>query len=193
MKVLHELYYWNTPGERRYRVLEDSKQKYFAVRNVNNIVLPKHVIDYTQNIDNPIVKIYEQGEWIVTEFLQDYQPVIIRGSCDYYEDLRVRDYNEYFSSPERCARYYTRIVEAYIHMKERTGWCFSDRTGTNIMVNRGFKNFRIIDVMSLEPASQLTVFPVSEFFYPSEWGKALAHKHGLIRPRIDHIPEVSHI
>ena len=88
-EVKHELYYWNKPGERKYQILEDKQGMYFAIHNVENIVLPETVLSYSQQ-PNDVVAILEQGQWIVTEYLQDYQPVIIRSSCDYYKDLRVK-------------------------------------------------------------------------------------------------------
>lgn len=189
--IKRELQYWNQPGERKYRILEDSTGMYFAVRNVHNLILPSSVLEYSQQ-QNEIVAILEQGEWIVTEYLHDYQPVIIRGSCDYYDDLRVDEYNDYFSQSLNCIDYYTRMVLAHCDFIEHTGWMFADRTGTNVMVDKTYTDFKIIDVMSLTPAADTQMFPVSEFFYPRVWEKALAHKHGLKRPSIANIKELAY-
>ena len=188
-EVKHELYYWNKPGERKYQILEDKQGMYFAIHNVENIVLPETVLSYSQQ-PNDVVAILEQGQWIVTEYLQDYQPVIIRSSCDYYEDLRVKQYNKYFSKQVNCVNYYNRVAQSHIDFMRATGWMFADRTGTNIMVDKYYKDFKIIDVMSLQPITQSQTLAVNDFFVPRKLKKALAHKHDMIVPNTVGIQEL---
>jgi len=188
-EVKHELYYWNKPGERKYQILEDKQGMYFAIHNVENIVLPETVLTYSQQ-PNDVVAILEQGQWIVTEYLQDYQPVIIRSSCDYYEDLRVKQYNRYFSKHINCVNYYKRVAQSHIDFMRSTGWMFADRTGTNIMVDKNYTDFKIIDVMSLQSITQSQTLAVNDFFVPRKWKKALAHKHGMIVPNTVGIQEL---
>jgi len=190
MKVIKELQYWNKPGDRRYQILEDSDKTYFAVYNVDGLELPQRVIDYSQK-QNDIIPIYECGEWILTEYLEDFQPVIIRGSCDFYEDLRVKEYNDYFKDPKNILAYYKRVIHAHQDFIADTNWYFDDRTGTNVLVNRNFTDLRIIDVCSLRPVQRTLkiTFSPNEFFYPREWEKAIAHKHGLQKPDLNHLEE----
>ena len=188
-EVKHELYYWNKPGERKYQILEDKQGMYFAIHNVENIVLPETVLTYSQQ-PNDVVAILEQGQWIVTEYLQDYQPVIIRSSCDYYEDLRVKQYNKYFAKHINCVNYYKRVAQSHIDFMRSTGWMFADRTGTNIMVDKYYKDFKIIDVMSLQPITQSQTLAVNDFFVPRKLKKALAHKHDMIVPNTVGIQEL---
>lgn len=188
-EVKHELYYWNKPGERKYQILEDKQGMYFAIHNVENIMLPETVLTYSQQ-PNDVVAILEQGQWIVTEYLQDYQPVIIRSSCDYYEDLRVKQYNKYFAKHINCVNYYKRIAQSHIDFMRSTGWMFADRTGTNIMVDKNYTDFKIIDVMSLQPITQSQTLAVNDLFVPRKWKKALAHKHGMIVPNTVGIQEL---
>jgi len=191
MKLVKELQYWNKPGDRKYQILEEAGKFYFSIRNTNNLKLPNSVLEYSQQ-ENDVVCIYECGDWIVTEYMTDYQPVIIRGSCNFYSDLRIREYNKYFKKPENSLGYYKRVVKAHLDFMWDTGWQFTDRTGTNVLVNRDFSDLRIIDVCSLEQISDKNeiIFTVSEFFYPKEWHKATGHKHGLIKPDINHIKEI---
>ena len=188
-EVKHELYYWNKPGERKYQILEDKQGMYFAIHNVENIVLPETVLSYSQQ-PNDVVAILEQGQWIVTEYLQDYQPVIIRSSCDYYKDLRVKQYNKYFAKHINCVNYYKRVAQSHIDFMRSTGWMFADRTGTNIMVDKNYTDFKIIDVMSLQPITQSQTLEVNDFFIPRKWKKALAHKHNMILPNTEGIQEL---
>ena len=190
-EVKHELYYWNKPGERKYQILEDKQGMYFAIHNVENIVLPETVLTYSQQ-PNDVVAIFEQGQWIVTEYLQDYQPVIIRSSCDYYKDLRVKQYNKYFAKHINCVNYYKRVAQSHIDFMRSTGWMFADRTGTNIMVDKNYTDFKIIDVMSIMPVTESQTIHVNEFFLPSKWKKALAHKYGMIIPNIHGIEEFTY-
>jgi len=190
-EVKHELYYWNKPGERKYQILEDESKKYFAIHNVEKLVLPDSVLEYSQQ-QNDVIKIFEQGKWIVTEYLTDYQPVIIRSSCDFYPDLRVREYNQFFKNNTNCKRYYNRVAQAHIDFMRATGWMFADRTGTNIMVDKNYTDFKIIDVMSIMPVTKSQTIHVNEFFLPSKWKKALAHKYGMIIPNIHGIEEFTY-
>ena len=189
--VKHELYYWNKPGQRKYQILEDNHNTYFAVHNVENIILPDCVLEYSQQC-NDIITILEQGSWIVTEYLQDYQPIIIRGSCDFYKEMRVKEYNNFFQSKTNCKNYYKRIVKEHIGLIESTGWHFNDRSGTNVMVDKNYTDFKIIDVMSLQPVTESQTFTVTEFFYPSKRKKALAHKYGMIIPDIKDIQQLTY-
>jgi hypothetical protein len=188
-EVKRELYYWNKPGERKYQILEDTNGTYFAVHNVHNIELAAEVLLYSQQ-QNDIVKILEQGKWIVTEYLENYQPVIIRSSCDYYKDLGVSQYNKFFKQHSNCQQYYNRIANSHIDFMKSTGWCFTDRTGTNVMVNNNYTDFKIIDVMSLAPVKESQALPVAPFFVPNRWEKALAHKQGMIMPNLINIQEL---
>ena len=142
----------------KYTIEEDETQKYFVNYNnfPNNLFIDRQkIIDYSQG-ENKIIEIYEINTIcpkIVTKYYDDYLPMVITENCDFYpQDTFERCsnfYDNFMSDTQNIKNLYEDIVSEMRNFVETTGYCFSDISSNNIIVNEDFSDYRIIDVSSL--------------------------------------------
>jgi len=121
---------------------------------INNKDTVQNILDYSQS-NNKIVKIFKlDNNLIVTKNYNDWYPFLIKSSNNWWnEDIykaRQQAYYNKFNNKKIAIEFYQEIINEYKKFTEATGCYFSDVFPNNILVNKDYSDFRIIDVGCLK-------------------------------------------
>ena len=121
---------------------------------INNQNIIQNILDYTQS-DNKIVEIYKlDKDLIVTKNYNDWYPFLIKSSNNWwgpevFNNRQQIHYNK-FNNKKVAEEFYQKVINEYKKFNEATGCYFSDVFPNNILVNKDYSDFRIIDVGCLK-------------------------------------------
>lgn len=165
-----------------YKIVEDNeKSKFFIIEPKRDIVRnelakisddnKKKIIQYSQQTDNKIIEIYNISKnKIITKYYEDYYPLVITRNCDFYGDILTEQksayYNLYMEDLTRAEKLYNKIVDEYNTFVKNTGYMFWDMSSNNILINKDYTDFRIIDVSSLLPYGNINHPAIKRFGWP---------------------------
>ena len=126
---------------------------------VNNKNVIDKIIDYTQQ-DNKIIEVYGiDSERIVTKYYDGWFPFLIKSSNNWWDDsiFKQRQYAYYdkFTNEKRAKEFYESVIQEYVQFHLNTGCYFSDVFPNNILVNRDYSDFRLIDIGCLRYGSEV--------------------------------------
>ncbi len=121
---------------------------------INNKDTVQNILDYSQS-NNKIVEIFKlDNNLIVTKNYNDWYPFLIKSSNNWWnEDIykaRQQAYYNKFNNKKIAIEFYQEIINEYKKFTEATGCYFSDVFPNNILVNKDYSDFRIIDVGCLK-------------------------------------------
>jgi hypothetical protein len=129
--------------------------------------------EYTQG-NNHIVEVYSIGPnvEIDTRFYPDYYPMVFINECKnlYSDEVReecAQRYREFVRDPDRMCKMYVDIVYEFWRFSKATGLYFVDMSGNNILVNKDYSDYKIIDICSLDkirPGVNVMVPPEAVLF-----------------------------
>ena len=121
---------------------------------INNKDTVQNILDYSQS-NNKIVEIFKlDNNLIVTKNYNDWYPFLIKSSNNWWnKDIykaRQQAYYNKFNNKKIAIEFYQEIINEYKKFTEATGCYFSDVFPNNILVNKDYSDFRIIDVGCLK-------------------------------------------
>jgi len=156
-EIIKKYYYKNDPSYKN--------KGYNLIKNGNNLIFgvksPKHNIDkviqdYSLS-SNKIIEIIDYDtEWVYTKYYNDYYPLVVLDSCDFYSKEEMQHiaakYKDFISGD--LTGFYNKVVKEFAKFTEHTGMFFSDISANNILVNHDVTDFRIIDVACIRKITE---------------------------------------
>lgn len=112
------------------------------------------ICEYSQQ-NNSIIEIYQlEAGHTETQLYADYCPLVFIDECSFYPESVITEhmerYVEFMTVPENAQSFYEKVADTMIEFGKH-GYVFADQSSNNILVNKDFTDFRIIDVISIKP------------------------------------------
>lgn len=152
----------NTPIK-DYEIWDNKEESYFIIPYHNPWIdsqiledaqVRNKIIEYTQK-NNKIIEIYKiNDDKIITKHYKDWYPFLIKSSNNWWDSStiskRQKAYYEKFTTKKIAEEFYEEVINEYKQFYSSTRCHFSDIFPNNILVNKDYSDFRIIDVGSLK-------------------------------------------
>lgn len=119
------------------------------------------IISYS-NGDNKIVEVHEiTDQYIKTKYYADWYPLMITNLCKtFYSESEIRErateFKKLLVDYAKLSKLYKHIKKEYENFENATALVFTDKTSNNILTNRDFSDFRIIDIGSIVHKSMIS-------------------------------------
>jgi len=119
------------------------------------------IISYS-NGDNKIVEVHEiTDQYIKTKYYADWYPLMITNLCKtFYSESEIRErateFKKLLVDYAKLSKLYKHIKKEYENFENATALVFADKTSNNILTNRDFSDFRIIDIGSIIHKSMIS-------------------------------------
>ena len=132
--------------------------------------LIQDILEYTQTPENKIVKTFKiSNEVAITEYNKDWSPLIIKSANNFYPkeyaiDLQKRFYTK-FKKRSNAVTFYNNVISKHKKIYDDLGVSFSDVAPNNIIVNKDFSDFKIIDISSLKKEKFVNKSPLTQIIY----------------------------
>lgn len=148
---------WSDSVKKSYSIAVTGEFDNLFIINSKNTYLcgedVRRVIDYSQKSDNRIVPVYEMGDKIITEYLEDYAPLVPLGYSTFrnIEELQRRggEYRRLMWDESWVSCFCKRVQREFMMFNRVTGCHFSDISANNIMVKENMWDFYIVDIQSV--------------------------------------------
>ena len=112
------------------------------------------ILNYSQS-DNKIIEIFRIDDNVtVSKYYDGWYPFLIKSSNNSYSqeefNERRKIHFERFKDKSIADNFYQEVINEYKNFNEETGCYFSDVFPNNILVNKDYTDFRIIDIGCLK-------------------------------------------